>query len=241
VPEMSRLQIDLGNVIVDVKNSGITGYDLYHNDGFEQARTGTAISQQGVMLVNTGQWDNSARFKQELVFSPQSATSMSAGNPKWLYIWDDSASRIEYHPQTFTRVPYYNELICVGTSKGMLKLSAEAASSGGTKVNAWAGSWMSRGIIPGMTIEDSDLVNSGSPLSLDMNKILYAEESRYQGGVQANEFSLTGFQSWGGLDDLFCDELYYFRAVEVGADYAGNTDDYTRFLIPKNVGPTRGT
>ena len=261
MPEMSRVQFDLGNAIVDVKNSGMTGYTMYHNDGFNQFRPGTAVAQQGIMMVNSGQWDNSARFRQELVFSPQSATSMSAGCPKWVYIYDDSESKQEYHPQTFTRVPYYNELVVVSTSKDLLNLSGE---SGSTTVNAWATQWMRRGLIPGMTIENSNLDVSRSPQPLDLNKILYAEESRYQGGVQANEFSLTGFQSWGGLDDLFCDELYYIRAVEVGADYAGNTDDYTRFLIPKkvltfigtedkhnevgrirtlynNVGPTRGT
>ena len=262
MPGPSKIDLDMGNVLGTVGKYGATaGFAIPHNSQFTQFRLGTSVVAQGAMMVAEGRWDNSHRFHEEEVFTPGSINIMSKGNPSWIYVTAGATGVQNYNPQTWTATPNYTELVCVSTSKSLLNLSLEAGS---TTVNAWATQWMRRGLTPGMQIENADLDSSDSPVILEPNKILYAHEAKYAGGTQANTFQQTAFSSWGQLDQFYCEELYWFRAVMIYANYDDHADSTTTFLVPnltisvlgenthpnevariralyRNVGPTRGT
>jgi len=261
VPGPSKIEMDMGNALATVGASGVAGFSVIHNSGFTQFQAGTAIQGLGELIVAQGQWDNSHRFKSEEVFTPGSINVMSKGNPGWIYVTVGASGVYTYNPQTWRTVPSYRELVCVSTSKSLLNLSLEAGS---TDINAWAIQWLRKGLCPGMSIENANLDTSDSPVPLEPNKILYAHEATYAGGTQSNNFQQTAFSSWGQLDQFFCQELYWFRAVLFSADYDAHADSRTTFLVPNlnitvlgenthpnevarirtlynNVGPTRGT
>jgi len=260
VPGPSKLDLDMGNVLATVGKVGVSGLTMIHRSQFTQFYLGTLT--QGSMMVASGQWDNSHRFREEQVFTPASINIMSKGNPGWIYVTNGATSVQNYNPQTWTQTPTYRELVCVATSKDLLNLSTEGGAA--DLVNAWAFQWFRRGLCPGMQIEDADLDTSTSPVILEPNKILYAHEAAYAGGTQSNTFQQTAFSSWGQLDQFYCEELYWFRAVQIFANFDDHTSSTTTFLVPNltisvlgenthpnevsrirtlynNVGPTRGS